>query len=217
MKGQHILYSQEELSWIEHRKTMARRDLHAEFCSVWDRADVSFSNLNSLCKRKGWLTGRTGHFRRGQPSHNKGKPMAPEVREKCLKTAFKKGERRGVAVDIYKPIGTERMSKSGYVERKVNDDMPLRARWRAVHLIRWEEINGPVPPGYALKSLDGDRSNTEPSNWELIPRALLPRLAGGRHGKLQYDKAMPEVRPALLAVAKLEHAARELRRRKVRS
>jgi hypothetical protein len=52
--------------------------------------------------------------------------------------------------------------------------------------------------------------NTDPANWELIPRALLPRL-NGRH-TLAYDPAPAELKPALLATAKLEHAARTLRR-----
>jgi hypothetical protein len=35
----------------------------------------------------------------------------------------------------------------------------------------------------ALKCLDGNKQNTDPSNWEAVPRALLPRLAGGnRYG-----------------------------------
>ena len=34
-----------------------------------------------------------------------------------------------------------------------------------------------MPAGMCLKC-KGGRSDTDPSNWELIPRALLPRLAG---------------------------------------
>jgi hypothetical protein len=38
----------------------------------------------------------------------------------------------------------------------------------------------------------------------------LPRLAGGNRYRhvLAYDDAAPELRPSLLAIAKLEHAAR---------
>lgn len=49
-------------------------------------------------------------------------------------------------------------------------------------------------------------------NWVAIPRALLPRL-NGRFGR-NYDDAPPELKPAILAIAKLEHAAREHRGRK---
>ena len=116
---------------------------------------------------------------------------------------------------LYKPIGTERMSKEGYRERKVHDGMPLQSRWRAVHLIEWEAVNGPIPDGHCLKCVDGDRTNTAHTNWELVSRALLPALNGGRHKRrLAYDEAAAELKPALLTMAKVEHRVRELRRRK---
>jgi hypothetical protein len=128
------------------------------------------------------------------------------------KMQFKKGQRSGVAVKLWKPVGTERLSKEGYLERKINNDLPLRARWRAVHLIEWERLNGPVPEGHCLKCLDGNKQNTAPSNWDLIPRALLPRLAGGRWGRISYDYSPPELKPVLLAIARVEQRAREKRR-----
>ena len=63
----------------------------------------------------------------------------------------------------------------------------------------------------ALKCLDGDKQNCDPANWEAVPRALLPRLAGGNRYRrvLAFDDAAPEVRLSILAIAKLEHAARQ--------
>jgi hypothetical protein len=87
--------------------------------------------------------------------------------------------------------------------------MPLQRRWRAVHRINWEEANGPVPEGYRLKCLDGNRLNVEASNWEAIPYALAPRL-DGRFGR-GYEAAPAELKPLILATAKLEHAARARR------
>ena len=85
----------------------------------------------------------------------------------------------------------------------------LKHRWL------WEQANGPVPEGMCLKCLDGDRTNCDPSNWELVPRALLPQL-NGRWG-LAYDAAEPEVKPLLLTQAKIKHRLGSLagqRRRK---
>ena len=213
MKGRAIEYSEAELLWIRGHRDWPRREAHAAFVERFGRDDVSLSNFTSLCKRKGWMTGRSGQFVKGQEPMNAGKPMTAETRAKVSHTWFRKGERRGVATKLYKPIGTERISKDGYLERKIHDGMPLQSRWRAVHLIRWEEVNGPVPDGHALKCLDGDRRNTDPANWEAVPRALLPRLSGGRWHQ-PYDSYEPEARPAVLAVAKLEHAARQARRGK---
>lgn len=208
MKGQAISYSTDELAWIKANCKRPRRAAHADFQERFGRQDISLTNFNALCKRNGWMTGRTGQFKQGQISHNKGRKgyCAPG----CEKGWFKPGERRGVAVKLYKPIGSERMSKDGYLERKIHDGMPLQLRWRAVHLIRWEEINGPLPEGHALKCLDGDRTNTDPSNWEAIPRAMLPRLAG--RWRLGYDEAPAKLKPTVMAIAKLEHKARELKR-----
>lgn len=213
MKGRSIPYSDAEKAWVEANCTLPIGDLHREYCARFARADVSASNLNALRKRNGWSTGRTGQFTAGQPAHNKGKKMPFNANSAA--TRFKKGERRGVAVKLYKPIGTERLSKEGYVERKIHDGLPLQSRWRAVHLIRWEEIHGPVPAGHVLKNLDGDRTNTDPANWAVIPRSLLPRLAGGPHrDKVAYDAAPSELKPTLMALAKLEHRARTSRKGK---
>ena len=213
MKGHYIRYSAAEMEWLEANRLMVISDYHRAFISAFCRTDVKASHLHALRKRKGWKTGRTGCFEPGQEPPNKG--------IKChagfggnhpneLKTHFKKGERRGVAVRLYKPIGTERIAKDGYIERKIHDGLPLQSRWRAVQLIRWEEINGPVPKGHALKCLDGNRQNTSPSNWELVSRSLLPRLNGGRHKKrIAFDEAPSELKPTIMALAKLEQRIHE--------
>ena len=216
MKGRAVPYSAAEMSWLEERQTAPILEWHAGFVETFSRADVMPSHLHALRKRKGWLTGRTGRFTAGQEPASKGKQCEAGRggrHPNAQKTQFRKGERRGVAVRLYKPVGTERMSKDGYLERKVNDGLPLQARWRAVHLVRWEEENGPLPAGHALKCLDGDRLNTDPGNWECLPRAVLARLNGGRHKKrLAYDAAHPEVKPTILAMAKLQHRAKTARK-----
>lgn len=90
-------------------------------------------------------------------------------------TQFKKGHRYGRAQQLYKPVGSERLSEGGYLERKINDDMPRWSRWRAVHLIEWEAVNGPLPTGHALTFKDGDKTNLVLDNLVLITRAELMR------------------------------------------
>lgn len=213
MKGRWILYSAEEMAWLEERKTWVISELHQAFQAEFDRQDVTAANLHSLRKRKGWKTGRSGHFQKGSVPLNRGKKMPYNANSAA--TRFKKGERRGIAVRLYKPVGTLRTSRDGYVEIKIHDGMPLQSRWRALHLVRWEEINGPIPKGMVLKCLDGDRQNTDPANWEAIPRSMLPRLAGGNLYTrfVEYDSAPAELKPVLLSTAKLAHRARDLARR----
>lgn len=211
MKGRPIRYEPEELAWIEANKTLPRRDAHALFCARFRREDVSLVAYNGLCKRKGWMTGRTGTFKKGQASHNKGKPMPAEVRKKCLNTAFRKGN----VPHNTRHLGHERISKEGYVEISIAETNPHTGYWRRyVHKHRhlWEQANGPIPEGYVLKCLDGDKANTDPSNWEAIPRGVLSRLNGGRLKKrMAYNAAPDELKPTVMATAKLLHAVYELK------
>lgn len=212
MKGRHISYSAEELAWLQENCTLQIGWYHAAFVLRFSRYDVTEGNLHSLRKRKGWRTGRTGQFVKGQEPVNKGKPCAPGKggnHPNARRTQFRKGQEPHNT----RYLGHERVSKDGYVEISVDQPNPhtgYHRRYVLKHKWLWEQANGPVPAGHALKCLDGDKLNTDPSNWEPIPRAMLPRLAGGNryHRKLAYDQAAPEVRPAIMAVAKLQHAVK---------
>lgn len=214
MKGHPITYSTAELAWIEANCTRSIMDLYAAFQARFARGDVSAQNLLALRKRKGWLTGRTGCFAPGHATHNKGVPCAPGKgghHPNSRAHQFRKGDRTGKAARNYKPIGHERVI-DGYLERKLHDGMPFKSRWRAVHLINWEAVNGPLPAGHALKCLDGNRLNTDASNWQLISRGVLSRLNGGRFKRrMPFDQAPAELKPTLMAMATLEQRVKEAR------
>lgn len=221
MKGRSIAYGAAEMAWLEENRTMPIAELYRGFSDRFGRTDVSAANLHALRKRKGWRTGRTGRFEPGQEPVNKGQACEPGRggrHPNPCKTQFRAGERRGVALRLYKPVGTERLSKEGYLERKIHDGFPLQSRWRAVHIVRWEDSHGLVQPGHALKCLDGNRLNTDPANWEAISRGVLVRLNGGRFKqRLAFDGAAPGIKPAVMALAKLEHETSAARKRKGRS
>lgn len=210
MKGRQIHYSADELAWIKaYASDTPRRDMHALFVQVWNRPDVTHDHLKALCTRKGWKSSNTGHFPKGNTPHNAGKKGHNHPGSRA--TQFKPGHgRSGHAVTLYKPVGTERVTRDGYHERKVNDGPALRKRWQAIHRINYEAAHGPVPKGHRLKCLDGNKANTDASNWEPIPYALAPRL-DGRFGR-GFEQAPPELKPLILATAKLEHAARQAKK-----
>lgn len=216
MKGRWIQYSAEEMAWLESNRLMVISDYHRGFCSKFGRDDVSLVNLHSLRKRKGWSTGRTGCFTKGQTPQNKGKKCLPGKGGNspgARRTQFRKGNEPHNT----HYLGHERVSKDGYVEISVDQTNPhtgYERRYVLKHRWLWEQANGPVPEGFALKCLSDDRTNTDPSNWEAIPRAILPRLAGGNryHRVVAYDEAAPELKPIVLAAAKLKYRAREIRR-----
>jgi hypothetical protein len=209
MKRRVIPYSETELWWIEGHKEMPRREAWELFCSTFCRSDVSLQNFKALCKRKGWFTGRTGRFEPGLTPANKGKKMP--FNPNSARTQFKKGNRPHTT----KFLGHERVSRDGYIEVSVAETNPhtgFERRYVLKHRWLWEKANGPVPEGHALKCLDGNRTNTDPKNWIAVPRALLPRLAGRKdRGQIGFDAAEPEVKPLILATAKLAHKAKSTR------
>jgi hypothetical protein len=199
------------MEWLEANRLMVISDYHKAFVAAFGRADVTAGHLHALRKRKGWKTGRTGCFEPGQTPLNKGKPCAPGTggrHPNAQRTQFKKGNEPHNTNFLHH----ERVSKDGYVEISIDEINPhtgFERRYVLKHRWLWEQANGPVPEGMALKCKT-DRLNTDPSNWELIPRALLPRLNGGRHKRrLAYDAAPVEIKPTIMAVAKLEQRIHE--------
>ena len=209
-KGRRLKFSEAEVAWLRENCTLPIADCHRAFVAAFGRTDVTAESLHSLRKREGFRTGRTGRFEKGNVSHNKGKKCAPGKggnHPNARRTQFKAG---GVPHNT-KFLGHERVSKDGYVEISVDQPNPHTGgerRYVLKHRWLWEKANGSLPEGYALKCLDGDKQNTDPSNWEAVPRALLPRL-NGRFGR-NYDAAPAELKPTIMAVAKLAHRAREI-------
>lgn len=216
MKGRQIRYTADELAFIQSVSTWRRDEALTAFSQKFRRDDVSLQNFNALCKRKGWPTGRSGCFAKGSTPHNKGVPC-PEGKGGRHPNARKTQFRKGQAPHNTNYLGHERVSKDGYVEISIAERNPytgFERRYVLKHLHLWEAENGKLPEGYCLKCLSDDRTNCDPGNWEAIPRALLPRLVGGNRyrRRLAYDDAPPELKPTVLAIAKIEHAARRLRR-----
>jgi len=200
-----IKYSNLELAWIYENRTLVRKVAHAKFCKKFNRTDVSFDNYHGLCKRMGWKTGRSGRYEKGAVPQNKGKKMPFNANR--ARTQFKKGH----LPKNTKYLGHERVNVDGYVEISIAEQNPhTGADRRYVHKHRylWIKTNGPIPEDHCLKCLDGNKQNTDPANWEAVPRAMLPRL-NGIYGR-GYDQAAPEVKPVIMAIAKVEHKARSI-------
>lgn len=216
MKGRSIPYTADELTFIQSVSKWPRDEALAAFCQRFGRDDVSLQNFNALCKRKGWMTGRTGCFVKGQEPPNKGK-RCPEGKGGRHPNARRTQFRKGQEPHNTRYLGHERTDpKDGYIYVSVAEPNPhtgYRRRYVLKHRWLWEQANGPLPDGMALKCLDGNRQNTDPANWEAVPRALLPRLAGGNryHRVTAYDDAPAELKPTILAIAKVKHRARERR------
>ncbi|MDN7490557.1 HNH endonuclease signature motif containing protein [Burkholderia sp. AU45274] len=134
-----------------------------------------------LAGRTDGKRGGASRFTTGHVTWNKGKQGLTGHHPNTRRTQFKKGEMRGAAQHNYVPIGSHRISKDGYLERKVADDpgiAPAR-RWIGVHRLVWEAANGPIPAGHVVCFLPGQRTADAKKitldALELVSRAELAR------------------------------------------
>lgn len=134
------------------------------------KSDAYLSSPAAQRLRSGDRRGMPTRFPKGHIPFNKG-VKGWQAGGRSAETRFKPGHRGGKAAALYQPIGAERLSKNGYLERKINDDMPLQRRWRAVHLLLWEAAHGPIPKGHCLQFINGDKADIRLDNLRLVTRA----------------------------------------------
>lgn len=212
-KGRRRVYSDAEIAWLRDNCNLTLAALHEGFCERFGRTDVSAQKLHSLRKREGFKTGRTGRFEIGMVPANKGKPCE-EGRGGKHPNARHSQFRKGGLPHNTKYLGHERVSKDGYIEISIDEVNPhtgYERRYVLKHRHLWEKLNGILPDDMCLKCLDGNKQNTDTSNWEAIPRGALPLLSA-RFG-YGFDHAPEEAKPALLTMAKIRHKAKTLKRR----
>lgn len=118
-------------------------------------------------------------FQPGSSPWNKGTHYVAGGRS--AETQFKKGNMSGSAQHNYVPIGSLRVSKNGYLERKVTDNpalVPAR-RWTGVHRLVWIAAHGPIPARHVVCFKAGQHTRDEDQltidGLECISRAELAR------------------------------------------
>lgn len=127
--------------------------------------------MNSGQFQKGSEVGKAFRFKKGSVPFNKGmkrgKGWAPG---RMAEGQFKPGNLSGAALDNYRPVGSTRVSKDGYLEIKINDDLPAHRRWRGVHIVLWEEHLGPLPAGFCICFKNGNKQDIRIDNLKLMSR-----------------------------------------------
>ncbi len=184
MNPRSIPYSERELNWVSENRTLPISELHNGFCKQFNRNDVSPKNLNALRKRNGWKTGRTGRFEKGNIPLPNARPKGPSH------TSFKKGNKP----HNWKPIGSSRISKDGYVEVKISEPKT----WAQLHVIIWQAANGPIPDGHCVVFKDMDKANVCLNNLELITRNENLQI-----NRLRCSSRPQEIRPVARTIGKL--------------
>jgi len=190
MKGKAIPYSKAELLFIQANYTLDKDELHKRFVAKFNRSDVTSQNLRALGKRNGWRTGRTGCFTKGHVPFNTGTKglMKPN------RTSFKKGNKP----HNWTPIGHERITKDGYLQRKVTDTGSTKDDYVEVHRLVWEETHGSIPDSHIVLFKDGKKANITLDNLILVSRADHAVM-----NKIGLGSAPAELKTAAVLTAKL--------------
>ena len=195
----HFFTQEEKQFLIAYVPGHSYKEIQQEFIDRFEW-DITVRQVKNAINRYGLKTGRTGRFEKGLIPANKGQKMSPETYEKCKGTMFQKGN---VPIN-HRPVGSERITKDGYIEVKIEEPN----KWRLKHLIIWEEANGPVPPKHCIFFMDNDRTNVTLDNLRVIPRSQL-LIMNGRRGFSGHDKDSNEV---ALTAAQLTEKINQIKR-----
>ena len=190
------LYTPEQLDFLrDNRKNLFAKELTRQFNEKFSTAK-NFMAIAAVCKRYGWAATGPGKFKKGNIPFNKGK--------KGLNPANSGSFKKGHEHITKKPLGYRRIDKkNGYVWVKIAEPNG----WRQLHVINWEAEHGPVPKGYVVRILSGDKTDCQLENLCLI--SCHENLKLNRNG---FQQAPKELQPAILALSKMQVALSEKNR-----
>lgn len=106
-----------------------------------------------------------GQFEKGITPWNKGKTY--KLENHINKTTFKNAKQH----PRYRPIGSEREDKDGYIVLKVAD-----RKWMTKHRYLWEKENGPLPKGHVIIFANGNKRDFHLDNLMCVSRKQLMAL-----------------------------------------
>ena len=140
-------------------------EIQEMYSAKFDRP-LNRNTLMNFIYRNKVYTGRTGQFQKGEPNPYKGKPRPSHWKRPMI------GVKNGIEYPMYKPIGSTRKTKEGYIEIKATESH----KWKLLHRVVWEKVNGSIPKNHVIIFCDGNKSNVCIENLMLISRAELAML-----------------------------------------
>jgi hypothetical protein len=134
------------------------------------RKSVTYLAGPDACRlRRGDNVGAACRFLPGHVPANKGLRRPGWAPGRMVETQFKPG----VKPHTWRPIGCTRLTKDGYLQRKVSDTGYPPKDWVGVHVIMWVEAYGRVPKGFVVAFKDRNKANIRLDNFELVSRREL--------------------------------------------
>jgi len=167
-------YTKEEIEFITKNVIGVGNNELAELVNKKFNLNLTSVQVTTFKKNRGLKSGLDGRFKKGEKVWNKGmKGLQIGGKE----TQFKKGQ----TPINYREVGSERINVDGYTEIKVADPN----RWRAKHVVVWENEKGSVPNGHVILFGDRNRLNVDIDNLILVSRKQLVTL--NKHNLIKHD------------------------------
>lgn len=189
-EGRKRFWSPEAIEWLHHAYPNQKTSTLAlamgrKVSSVYQKArglglEKTREYLDSPAACRLRRDGRAGvayRYPKGHVPANKGLRRPGWASGRMKETQFKKGVVNGRAAQHLMPLGATRLV-DGYVYVKVAavQNVAYTVNWKPLHILTWERANGrPLPKSHCLAFRDGNRTNVELDNLELISRAELMR------------------------------------------
>lgn len=145
---------------IDEIRKLAKDKTHSEIAAIFS---VTRGSIKMAFTTYGIKTGRTGHFKKGHISLNKGNKLPPKaITEAMRSTFFKKGHlphntKKNGAISTRK--GTSGNSYK-WIRVALN-------KWELLHRYNYEKFIGPIPDEMFVTFKDGNSLNCEPANLKL--------------------------------------------------
>ena len=145
---------------------------------MYEKFEYQFteSQIKGALNRYKLQTGLNGNFKKGSTPWNKGLKGYIGAN----KTSFKKG----TIPPQYRPVGSERVNKEGYLEVKIADPN----KWELKHRYIYKKHYGDIPKGHNVIFADTDKTNFNIDNLILVSKSEM--LILNRNKLIYKDKEL---------------------------
>ncbi len=164
------LYPHQKTEKIAQMVDKTSMQVYCKAASLGLKKTPEYMNSPDACRlRRGGNIGAEYRFQKGQVPPNKG--IKGISYPGMVPTQFKPGSKP----KNWMPIGSERYSKGGYLQRKLTDTGYPPRDWVSAHSILWRQHYGDIPVAHRVCFKDGNKQNIVIENLELVSIADVMR------------------------------------------
>lgn len=159
-KNKSKLFTESQVAWLKvNYQKLDRNILHSQFNHTFN-SQLTLKQIVTFLRNNKIKSGRTGAFKKGNPSWNKGVSYQPQGHSEI--TRFKKG----MVPHNLREIGAERLNVDGYTEIKTDTHS-----WKSKHRVIWQQHYGKnLTADDIIIFKDGNSRNFDINNLEKVNR-----------------------------------------------